>query len=568
MPQLQINIRGKPPIDFPLNKEKITLGRTKDNDIVLPDARVSSQHAEIIKKGGRFVLHDLESRNGTRINDQLVQSSDLNHEDEIKIGGIRLTFLTKERTAPSPTKNLVLEKEGDYAEWYQHTLKVNPEESCQMDSHSLLIPTQSPKKAEDRLARRLLKKKLPEEKIKTGSLSPERANKVLFVLYEISKQLNTIHDFNELLKKIMDQIFMVIDADTGFLILTEDKKDDQFIPVVVKYKDDNVKAKKEIRASRTIIKKVIQDKVALLTSNAMADPRLGSAESLVGQKIQSAMCVPLWRREKIIGVIQLDSRRPDNQYTEGDLELLKTIGCQMAMILEQASLNEKIRVEEQMRNRLERFHSPQVVDMIIKSALQSEEDPMEARDKEATILFTDIIGFTGLTENMKPREINTLLNQFFSRMTDIVFEYDGTLDKYIGDSLMAIFGAPLEKKDDAERAVSAALKMRQELLAMTEKAGEHIKFSIRVGINTGHVVAGNIGSPKRMEYTVIGTPVNIASRLESLAQPNQIIIGEETYRRVKGKFNIREIGHRKVKGASTPVMAYEVLDVNKKTPSS
>ncbi len=297
-----------------------------------------------------------------------------------------------------------------------------------------------------------------------------------------------------------------------------------------------------------------------MTSNAMVDTRFGSAESLVAQNIRSAMCVPLWRKDEIIGVIQLDSIRPDNRYTEADLELLKTISCQMAMILEQASLNEKIREEERMRNRLERFHSPQVIDMIVKSALESADDLMDAKDKEATILFTDIIGFTSLTENMQPREINTLLNRFFSRMTDIVFEYDGTLDKYIGDSLMAIFGAPIEKKNDAERAVSAAVKMRQELLAMIEKAEGDVNFSIRIGINTGHVVAGNIGSPKRMEYTVIGTPVNIASRLESLAQPNQIIIGEETYRRVKGKFNIQKIGPREVKGASEPVMAYEVLD--------
>jgi adenylate cyclase len=125
---------------------------------------------------------------------------------------------------------------------------------------------------------------------------------------------------------------------------------------------------------------------------------------------------------------------------------------------------------------------------------------------------------------------------------------------------MAIFGAPIEKKDDAERAVSAAVQMRRELLAMLEKTEGNVQFGIRIGINTGHVVAGNIGSPKRMEYTVIGTPVNIASRLESLAQPNQIIIGEQTYQRVKGKFKIKEIGSREVKGASEPVKAYEILD--------
>jgi adenylate cyclase len=560
MPHLQIITHNEESYNFPLVKDKTTIGRSKDNDIVLPDPRVSSKHAEIITKGKSFILNDLASHNGTRVNEEFIQSHSLKHDDEIRLGQYRLTFLTKEKTVSTPTKTLLLEKEGDYGQWHQQTLKINPEESCQIDSQSLLISPEPKKSQKEQAAPARLKKKEPHTKTEKGLLSPDRANKVLFVLYEISRQLNTIHDFNELLKKIMDYIFMVIDADYGFLILTDDDRDKDFIPVVIKYKDDKVKTQKGIRASRTIIKKVIQDKVALLTSNAMVDPRFGSAESLVGQNIRSAMCVPLWRKDEIIGVIQLDSIRADNQYTEDDLELLKTISCQMAMILEQASLNEKIREEELMRNRLERFHSPQVIDMIIKSALESMDDLMDAKDREATILFTDIIGFTSLTENMQPREINTLLNQFFSRMTDIVFEHDGTLDKYIGDSLMAIFGAPIEKKDDAERAVSAAIQMRRELFAMIEKAERNAKFGIRIGINTGHVVAGNIGSPKRMEYTVIGTPVNIASRLESLAQPNQIIIGEKTYQRVKGKFKIKEIGSREVKGASEPVKAYEVLD--------
>ncbi len=560
MPHLQITTHNGQTYNVPLVKERITIGRTNDNDIILPDPRVSSLHAEIIRKEDRFILNDLESRNGTRVNEQFIQSIDLKDEDEIRIGGNRLAFMTEERSAFSPARTLILEKEGDYASWHQQTLKVDPEESRLVDSQSLLAIPEPWEDLKKGALPRLFKKKKPQPKKEAGFLSPERANKVLFVLYEISRQLNIIHDFNELLEKIMDHVFMVIDADYGFLILTDENKDDQFIPMVVKYKDDKVKSRGEIRASRTIINKVIQDKVALLTSNAMADPRFESAESLVGQNIRSAMCVPLWRKDKIIGVIQLDSIRPDNRYTGEDLELLKTIGCQMAMILEQASLNERIRREERMRDRLERFHSPQVIDMIIKSGLESQDDLMDTKDLEATILFTDIIGFTHLTEDMQPREINMLLNQFFSRMTDIVFEYDGTLDKYIGDSLMAIFGAPLEKKDDAERAVSAALKMRRELLAMIENTSEGVKFSIRIGINTGHVVAGNIGSPRRMEYTVIGTPVNIASRLESLAQPNQIIIGEETYRRVQGKFKIRKIGPRDVKGRSEPVMAYEVLD--------
>jgi adenylate cyclase len=184
---------------------------------------------------------------------------------------------------------------------------------------------------------------------------------------------------------------------------------------------------------------------------------------------------------------------------------------------------------------------------------------MEPKELTATILFTDIVGFTRLSERMPPREINILLNRYFSRMTDIIFRHDGTLDKYIGDGLMAVFGAPMEKEDDAERAIRAALESRRQLTAMMKNTTEKRRFDIRIGINTGRVMAGNIGSPKRMEYTVIGDPVNLASRLESIANPNQILIGEETFRRVKNHFRIRKVGAKKVKGKSSDIMVYEVI---------
>ena len=197
--------------------------------------------------------------------------------------------------------------------------------------------------------------------------------------------------------------------------------------------------------------------------------------------------------------------------------------------------------------------------MILKESEEEQENIMESKDLTATILFTDIIGFTSLSEEMSPREINLMLNQFFSRMTDIIFKYDGMIDKYIGDCLMAVFGAPIEKKKDPERAIQAAQEMRKELKKMIANEGLEKKFDVRVGINTGQVVAGNIGSPNRMEYTVIGDPVNIASRLESIANPNQILIGEETYKLVKGKFKIKKVGPKRVKGKSAEIIVYEVL---------
>ncbi|MGD8536972.1 MAG: adenylate/guanylate cyclase domain-containing protein [Candidatus Aminicenantes bacterium] len=544
--------------NFLIDKDEITIGRGEDNDLVLSDGSVSRHHAKIIKDQKNYTISDLGSFNGTRVNGKSIQSAPLKDEDEIRIGVVKLNFLS-EKAAPSPLDSVVLTTDKEQEKGQQQVVETSAKEAPQEDSQELLIATDTDKSLLD--SSLVFSQKEPKAKAEVPEeiTSLERINKVLFVLYEISRQLHTIHDFNELLTKIMDNIFVVIDADYGYVILTGKKRKNDLSPVVVRYKDEKVKGKGELRASRTIIERVVKDKVAVLTSNAMTDSRFGQAQSLMMQQIRSAMCVPLWKKDKVIGVIQLDSVRTDNQFTEDDLELLKAIGCQMAMVIEQASLNEKIREEERMRNRLERFHSPQVIEMILKESEEEQENIMESKDITATILFTDIIGFTSLSEEMSPREINLMLNQFFSRMTDIIFKYDGMIDKYIGDCIMAVFGAPMEKKKDPERAIRAALEMRKELKKMMESEGLEKKFSVRIGINTGKVVAGNIGSPTRMEYTVIGDPVNIASRLESIAKPNQILIGDETYKRVKGKFKIKKVGPKKVKGKSAEIMVYEVL---------
>lgn len=559
MANLQVISHGGKIQNFPLLTGKITIGRGKDNDIVLDDNTVSRNHAQIAKTKEGYLLTDLSSFNGTLLTSKPVQSAILKHDDQIKIGLTKLTFSTKKDGKTSLSESIILTPGEDYEKDVQKILKSSPQDAHR-DSQDLLISVEPEKEQKESEPGARIKEENRQTKTKADLSSLERSNKVLFVLYEISRQLNSIQDFNELLNKIMDLIFMVIDADYGFLILTGDDDQDDLHPVVVKYKDDKSRDEGKLKASKTIIQQVIRDKVALLTSNAMTDSRFDHAQSLFLQQIRSAMCVPLWKKDKIIGVIQLDSMRLDNQFTNDDLELLKAIGSQMAMIIEQASLNEQIREEERMRSRLERFHSPQIIEMILKGSPEAKDNIMEPKDLTATILFTDIIGFTRLSGRMPPREINMILNQYFSRMTDVIFKFDGTLDKYIGDSLMAVFGAPMEKKDDAKRAIQAALEMRRELKAMMEKARPDRKFNMRIGVNTGRVVAGNIGSPKRMDYTVIGDPVNIASRLESIAGPNQILMGEETYRLVNGEFNIKKVGPKKVKGKSAPIMTYAVMD--------
>ena len=546
MPILDITTDDGKQLRRKIEKETFTIGRSNDNSLTLSDISVSRHHTEIKKTKEGYLLTDLGSYNGTKVNGKLTQSVLLKHDDKIKIGLTSLTFLVEEKDAASQESSLVLTADKDIENEHKEVLK-SLSQSSAIDSKELLVSPgamKTPKEAAISAP--------PEE----TQIELERRNKVLFVLYEISRQLNTIHDFKELLKRIMDLIFMVISADYGFLVLTGDETEDQLIPMVVKYRDNREKESGKLKASKTLIHKVIHDKVAILTSNAMTDSRFNGAKSLFIQKIKSAICVPLWRKDKIIGVIQLDSMQFDNQFTQDDLELLKAIGSQMAMIIEQANLNEKIRQEEIMRSFLERFLSPQVVEMILKGS----QDIMEPKDLTATVLFTDIIDFTQLAEQSPPRETNIILNQYFSAMVEIIFRFNGTLDKYIGDGLMAVFGAPMEGENDAERAILAAKEMKRQLaVMMATQEGSRKKLDIRIGINTGRVVAGNIGSPRRLDYTVIGDPVNIASRLESIAKPNQILIGEETYRAVKGKFKIKKIGPKKVKGKSAEIMVYEVM---------
>ncbi len=550
MPYLHITpAKGKKTV-FQLNKDEITLGRKEGNDVLVPEGQVSRVHAMIFNKADGYYVADQGSYNGTKVNGEPVKEALLKEGDEIRIGKTTIIYSESKKSVKRKPTGSVLNNNEEA--WKQQVISsVSGMKVCQDPDNLLATLVPQPK---------TIAKEMATPQVKDDVSALERSNKVLYVLYEVSRQLNALQDFNELLDKIMELIFKVIDTDYGFLFLIGDEGPDDLVPVVIKSKAGKTSDSAKMRASRTIIRKVIEDKVALLTSDAMDDSRFSVSESIATRKIHSAMCVPLWDKDRIIGVIQLTSTRFGNIYQESDLELLSSIGCQMAMVIGQSQLNQQIREEEEMRKRLERFHSPQVIDMILKAGHETQEDLMEPKEVQATMLFSDIAGFTPMAEQMPPREVTMMLNEYFSKMTDIIFEFGGTLDKYMGDGLMAVFGAPVEKAGDAERAVQAALKMREEFLKLREAEDTSVTFDMRLGLNSGSVLAGNIGSPRRMDYTVIGDAVNIASRLETAAEPNQILIGEETFKLVKGKFKINEVGAKKLKGKSAEIMAYEVIE--------
>ncbi len=218
---------------------------------------------------------------------------------------------------------------------------------------------------------------------------------------------------------------------------------------------------------------------------------------------------------------------------------------------------EDISQEKRMKTTMYRYMTPGVAERVMALG---EDALMVGERKEVTILFSDIRGYTTLTENFEACQVVSLLNQYFETMVEAVFNYDGTLDKFIGDALMAVFGAPLPIQDHAWKAVQSALDMRSRLKEFNDRQTEH-KIAIGIGISSGEVVSGNIGSQKRMDYTVIGDGVNLSSRLESITKQYHcdIILSEFTYQLCRDRIRVRELDKIRVKGKKQAVSIYELI---------
>lgn len=517
-----------------IRKTPFKIGRDRTNDLVLESKIVSREHAYIVEEKDGLTLVDLDSLNGTLVNGTRIKKVLLKDGDEVRIGEILMIY--RETVA----EDIRLSKDAPLLD--SKTTFVMPVD--QLGTLGLVggegVPR--PLRRDDRI-----------EEL-------ERNNRSLVILYKLSEKLMSSASLNELLDLILDLIFQSIDADRGFLMLMDEEGN--LIPKAIKYRDSSSKGVEKITISQSIVKRVTQDRVAVLTSDAMVDPRFSQGESIQIHGIRSAICGPLWRGKDIIGIIHLDSFKRASQFTENDVELLTAFANLASIGIEQARLNAKILRETQIRNNLERFHSPDVINTIMEQSVEGGTLYQRVEEKLATVLFIDIQNFTLLAERLSAPEVASLLNEYFSLTTDIVFEYDGTLDKYIGDGIMAVFGAPYSHGNDAEKGVSAALKMRWELRKLMSQKDEKHRFDVRIGINSGNVVAGYIGSTKRLEYSVLGEVVNVASYLESIAEPNEILIGEETYRQVRKSFLLEEAGKKRVKKGTSEVRYYRVVDEN------
>jgi adenylate cyclase len=524
MLELVYRERGKETV-FPLEKDEIVIGRSPRADLLLNDVSVSRLHAKIVRRADRVAIEDLGSSNGTVVNDRKVSGVGLKPGDRIVLGN----FILELREAKDLEKEVELEDEaGDLQE----------------DSGAIIRPSEA---LEQMLA-------APAAVAVPAISDIERSNKILLLLTQVAKALVSETSLDGLLNKVMDLVFDNFSAERGVLGLYED---DLLVPTVVRYRKPRPEGDK-IVIPKAITNKVKREKVSILTVDAQRDQRLVASESIFAQGIRSAMCVPLWDKDRVSGIIYVDEPIHAGMFSPDHLDLLAALANFAAVAIERARLTQKVQEEQATRAKLERYHSPGVIEMILKGG--GSLDSLEVQERQVTVSFTDIVGFTTMSERLDPREVGTTINECFTELTECIFAYQGTLDKYIGDCIMAVFGAPLAQPDHPVRCVAAALEMHRAVERFNVGREDNEKLELRTGINSGKVVAGDIGSPKRKDYSVLGDTVNLASRLESqVAQPGWIVIGEATYAQVKDYFECEDLGAISLRGKKREARAYRVL---------
>ncbi|MBI3585291.1 MAG: GAF domain-containing protein [Nitrospinae bacterium] len=386
----------------------------------------------------------------------------------------------------------------------------------------------------------------------------------LNTLSEISRNINSILDLDPLLKVVMHNATEVMKAEVSSVLLIDEDEKELIFRIALGEKGEKVK-KIKLKVGEGIAGWVAKTGKPIIVNDVKNEPRFNQrVDRKTGFKTRSILCVPLYSKEKMIGVIQVINKHENLPFTKEDEELLNTFACHAAIAIENAKLYENIREEERKRGIYQRFLSPQIVDEIMNKAKTIS---LGGRRQNVTILFSDIRGFTEITEAKPPEYIVDLLNEYFAEMIDVIFKYGGTLDKFIGDGLMAVFGTPIYYKDHAKRGVAAALEMQEKLKAlnMRNRKRGFVELAVGIGVNTGSVIAGNIGSEKRMEYTVVGNGVNIASRLEGLAQGGQILITESTYNELKGlKLDVEKLKQVQVRGKRGAMDIYQVKSIKGK----
>lgn len=517
-----------------VNQDKFILGRLPDCDLYLPYIGISRHQARIFKTPEcEWFIEDMGSKNGTLLNGEfLTEPHLLTQDDLIGIGTISLrVFIVN-----------------------GHTVTQN---RTDIQSEEITII---------RNVQYLQQQWIPSERQGEATISQELAIVRLKDLLEIAKKLNSAESIEAIFKAAQTVVFRYIKSIERLALLIDVSgagKLSLFNAAGRDIADGQSLKDNPSWISRTICYKVFAEKIALQTSDAQRDERFNNEQSIIDKGIHNVMAVPLWDENNVVGVLYADSYKKFNDSfyeSEEDISFFSTLANLVAASVQRWLLTRKLRTEEISRQRLQRYLSPAVVQQTMMAGTL-ENGRLAPQESEISILFADIVGFTELSERLTPAQIAELLNSFFEEMLQEIFAANGTLDKFIGDCIMAFFGAPEPQEDHAERALNVAKAMLERLENLNNHQVLSEPLQLRIAINSGKAVVGDVGSSQRVDYTVLGTTINLASRIQSVCLPGRCVISENTYNllRPSQRLLLDDIGERRFKGIEKPVRIYQTM---------
>ena len=536
------------PFDLPPNGDRI-IGREDTADIVIPDSVISRRHASVRQVADCIIVTDLGSSLGMAVNGERCRQGRLVVGDTLSLASI--DFRVEASTPPSDrgisTPAIAAAPVTSAPPTLANVPAAIPPRTV---GQTILRPVM---RRPDALSAAPAAGGELRAALAGSTDEATRNAQKLEILLGVAKGLTKVTDVDSLLPRIADYVFRILNAERCTILLRDDAGE-----LATRITRDARGGDAPHSVPRSIVQSVFKDRVAILTEDAGLDERF-TGQSVVMQQVRSAVCAPLVTSEDdVVGVIYADSSFRAHIFTESDLDFLVAFASIAAVAIEHERFSARLREQLLVRSNFERFFTPDLASRIANSA---DAVKLGGDKRRVAVMFTDIRGFTALSETMKPDVIAKLLTEYFSEMVDCVFRHNGTLDKFMGDAVMAQWGAPIGTDMDADSAMSTAIDMMNALDVLNARWTREGRptLGIGIGLTFGEAFAGNIGSERRLEYTVIGDTVNTASRLCSAATAGEILLSEELLSALQRPPEIVAVPPMMLAGKRAPVPVFKVV---------
>jgi adenylate cyclase len=344
------------------------------------------------------------------------------------------------------------------------------------------------------------------------------------LFYELARDLSSSLELDIVLRRVMDRVIDLMEASRGFIVLVDPITG--LMSVQMSGGDADPEKSRAFLGSKTVIEQVVKSGQAVVATDATLDDRFKGQQSVILQNLRSIIAVPLVTKGLVIGAVYVDNPFKAAIFEDKDKEFLQAIADLAAIAIDNARQYQR---SEFLRQLFERYVNKQVTDYVLARTSDHATIFLPGERRQVTMLNSDIAGFSTLSQSMAAEELVDFLNKYFTRMIEAVLEHGGNIDKFQGDGMLVVFGAPNPMVDHAARALAAARAMIKEIDGLNRELVEAGKppISVGIGLDTGDVVAGHVGSVRRLEFTLIGVPVNNSSYL-SKVRPAKVLMSEMT----------------------------------------